>query len=167
MFVSSLEERFLVHRVLFKGFSCLLPKKSEDLGTVDGLEKLHDFYATDSSLSDLDTTKAEVKLFHQRLSRMECLPRNAMEALSVCEQNIYPNVFRLLKILATLPVSTASNERSFSTLKRIKTYLRSTTGESRLNGLAMMSIHSADGIDIERVINDLAKQKSRRLDFVL
>jgi len=46
----------------------------------------------------------------------------------------------LLKILAILPVSTASVERSFSTLKEIKTYLRDSTSETRLNGLTLMNI---------------------------
>jgi len=55
---------------------------------------------------------------------MEKKPENALQAMTVCNKEIYPNVFKLLQILATLPVSTASNERSFSNLKRIKTYLR-------------------------------------------
>jgi hypothetical protein len=118
-------------------------------------------------LGEITTTKAELKLFHQRLSHLECLPCNAMEALSLCSQDIYPNVFRLLQLLATLPVSSTTNECSFSTLKRIKMYLRSTTAEIRLNGLAMMTVHREEGIDIQMVINDLAKLGSRRLNFVL
>lgn len=43
----------------------------------------------------------------------------------------------LLSILATLPVTTASVQRSFSTLKRIKTYKRNPTGEERLSALAL------------------------------
>jgi len=43
--------------------------------------------------------------------------------------------------LITLPVTTASSERYFSSLRRLKTYLRNTTGENRLNGLAVMNIH--------------------------
>ncbi|KAJ8944521.1 hypothetical protein NQ318_011779 [Aromia moschata] len=54
---------------------------------------------------------------------------------------IYPNIKTLLKVFATLPVSFRSAERSFSTLKRLKTYLRNTTSTNRLNGLALMSIH--------------------------
>ena len=39
------------------------------------------------------------------------------------------------------PVTTASIERSFSTLKRLKTYLRSKTGEEMLTALALMAGH--------------------------
>ena len=40
----------------------------------------------------------------------------------------------LLHVFATLPITTASNERSFSALKRLKSYL----SQLRLNGLAML-----------------------------
>lgn len=50
---------------------------------------------------------------------------------------MYPNIFELLKILAIIPVSTATAERNFSTLINLKTYLRNTTSESRLVGLAL------------------------------
>jgi len=46
---------------------------------------------------------------------------------------MYPSIFNLLQILATLPVSTASNERTFVKLKLIKTYLRNTISEVSVN----------------------------------
>jgi len=50
-------------------------------------------------------------------------PKNALEALIACNPLIFPSTYKLLQILATLPVTTASSERSFSTLKRLSTYL--------------------------------------------
>ena len=55
----------------------------------------------------------------------------------------YPNVSILYKILGTLTVSSATIERSFSKLKIIKSYLRSTMGEERLYGLSIISIKRA------------------------
>jgi hypothetical protein len=46
-------------------------------------------------------------------------------------------IFRLLKILITLPVTTAELERCFSTLNRIKSFLENTMGERRLKSLVM------------------------------
>ena len=46
-----------------------------------------------------------------------------------------PNVVILLRILLTTAVSVASCERSFSKLKLIKSYLRSSMGQFRLTGL--------------------------------
>ena len=52
----------------------------------------------------------------------------------------FPNLAKLLQLVLTIVVSTASCERSFSALKRIKTYLRSTMSEQRLNDIALLSI---------------------------
>ena len=43
-------------------------------------------------------------------------------------------------ILLTIPVTVATAERSFSKLKLIKSYIRSTMSQERLNGLAILSI---------------------------
>ncbi|EFN75569.1 hypothetical protein EAI_06344, partial [Harpegnathos saltator] len=47
----------------------------------------------------------------------------------------------ILCIFGSSPVSTCKNERSFSMLRRSKTYLRNTTSENRLNGLTLMNLH--------------------------
>ncbi|XP_050526839.1 52 kDa repressor of the inhibitor of the protein kinase-like [Daktulosphaira vitifoliae] len=111
---------------------------------------------------------AEFKLWKIRLENIKSsnTPRIAMEAIVLCNSQIYPNVFKLLQIFATLPVSTASNERSFSNLKRIKTYLRNTMSQGRFNGLAMLAINIEVGIDTSEVIDNLSKKK-RRLDLIL
>ena len=52
----------------------------------------------------------------------------------------FPVLVRVLRIAMTISVSSAQCERSFSTLKRIKTYLRSSMSEQRLTDLAVLSI---------------------------
>jgi len=58
-------------------------------------------------------------------------------------------------------------ERSFSTVLRIKTWLRTNMDEDRLVGLALMNIHKEEEIDVNEVIDIFAKSKTRRLEFVL
>ena len=41
----------------------------------------------------------------------------------------YSEIIKLVKIAMTIPVTTAGNERFFSCLKRVKTYLRTSTGD--------------------------------------
>jgi len=36
--------------------------------------------------------------------------------------NDYPNIYKLLKVVATLPITTATAEKSFSTMQRLKIY---------------------------------------------
>ncbi|CAH1103808.1 unnamed protein product [Psylliodes chrysocephalus] len=81
----------------------------------------------------------------------------------------YSEAIKLLKIVITTPMSTAEPERCFSTLKRIKTFLRNTMNEERLNALAMMSInknfvHSIDNFD-EKVVEHFVMVKNRTIDF--
>ena len=45
----------------------------------------------------------------------------------------FSQLIKLFQIAATIPVSTASNERFFSVLKRVKTYLRTTMGDDTVS----------------------------------
>ena len=58
---------------------------------------------------------------------------------------IYPNLCIALRISATLLVTVASAEKSFSKLKLLKTYLRSTMAQECLSGLAVISINHEVG----------------------
>ena len=49
-------------------------------------------------------------------------------------------------------------ERSFSTLKRLNTYLTNTMGEERLNGLALMNVHRGIPLDIDGVLDRMSKK---------
>ena len=77
---------------------------------------------------------------------------------------IFYNVSTALRIFCTLPVTVASTERSFSKLKLIKNFLRSTMSQQRLTDLAISSIESeiARKIDFQTVIKDFALKKARK-----
>lgn len=77
----------------------------------------------------------------------------------------YPNTCVALRILLTLPVSVASGERSFSKLKLIKTYLRTTMSQERLVGLATLSIEKevANTLDLKEQVSSFAKMKARKV----
>ena len=61
-------------------------------------------------------------------------------------------------------MTVANAERSFSVLARIKNHKRSTEGQQRLNGLAILCIENvvARTIDFETVTNDFADKKARK-----
>src|SRR4029434_4668564 len=80
--------------------------------------------------------------------------------------NFYPNIHCVLKVLLTMPVSTASAERSFSIMRRLKTYLRSTMTDKRLTGLALMNIHTDLEIDSEEVLKQFDVTCRRAMCFV-
>jgi hypothetical protein len=96
-------------------------------------------------------------------------PRTALESYMHCDEDMFPAIRTLIQVLATLPVSVASAERSFSTLRRVKTWLRSRMTEDRLSALCLMNVHNKVNVfnQIDHIIDVFAKTKNRRLTFVL
>jgi hypothetical protein len=66
-----------------------------------------------------------------------------------------------------MPATNAVSERSFSALKRVKSYLRSTTGQNRLNHLMVLHVHKeeTDSIDIVEVANTFVGDTKARKEL--
>jgi len=100
-------------------------------------EKVRSFVKENSSdMPDLISLNAELdrwgNLWLKDFSGK--LPSTVDETLTKMTVSMYPNIFTILHLLAVLPVTTCSCERSISSLRRVKTYLRSTmTQVSRQN----------------------------------
>lgn len=79
----------------------------------------------------------------------------------------YQNLVVALRIYLTLPVTTASCERSFSKLKLIKNHLRSTIAQERLTNLSIISIEYdiAKNINFDEFINEFAEKKARKVQL--
>ncbi|CAH1100927.1 unnamed protein product [Psylliodes chrysocephalus] len=104
----------------------------------------------------------------QEKEQQKELPITALEILARCDKDAFPIIHEFVLVLATLPVTNASAERSFSSLRRLKTYLRATKTENRLLGLALMHIHRHIPIDMEKVITRYAKTgHKKRLEFII
>lgn len=74
-------------------------------------------------------------------------------------------VDKLLKLYYTFPVTTASSERSFSSLRRIKTFLRTTMTECRLNNLFVLYVHKSVPVDMISIARDFVSVNSRRRKY--
>ena len=72
-----------------------------------------------------------------------------------CHPNIknFSNIKVCLRILGTLPVITCTCERSFSSMRRLKTYTRNTMISEKLNRIALMHVHQEIVPDIGNVID--------------
>jgi hypothetical protein len=75
-----------------------------------------------------------------------------------------PELATACVVFATLPVTVASAERSFSKLKIIKTYLRSSISQERLDGLSLLAIENeaAKELDTDDLLDKFANNKARK-----
>ncbi|OCT81265.1 hypothetical protein XELAEV_18028083mg [Xenopus laevis] len=122
---------------------------------------------------DLDASElcSEIETFKHQV---EALLPDAKSAtpLDLCQMieeyslaDCYPNIVTALRIFLTLPVTVASCERSYSKLKLIKNYSRSSMGQERLSNLSILSIEHeiAKKIDFDNVIDHFAAIKARKI----
>jgi hypothetical protein len=86
-------------------------------------------------------------------------------------KSVFPNLFTLLSIYLTMPVTSVECERSFSVLKRLKSWLRTTMGQVRLSSLSIIQIHSeaASKLDLNKIVDIFASEgatEGRKCDFI-
>ncbi|KAF0713706.1 52 kDa repressor of the inhibitor of the protein kinase-like, partial [Aphis craccivora] len=80
-------------------------------------------------------------------------------------RNVIPRAFRIVKLVLTSPVSSASSERSFSRLKLVYNHLRTTMSDERLDSLLVLfsARDIVDKINIQEIVNKWSLLKHRRV----
>lgn len=90
---------------------------------------------------DIDLLKSQLTIFgtnfHDVVERGRWITLfdvvKYFKGLTEAEKQLLSEVCRLLELILVMPATNAVSERSFSALRRIKTYLRSTMSQVRLN----------------------------------
>ncbi|PRQ27878.1 putative HAT dimerization domain, ribonuclease H-like domain-containing protein [Rosa chinensis] len=79
----------------------------------------------------------------------------------------FPMIYRLICLILTLPVSTATTERTFSSMNIIKSRLRNKMEDDFLDDLMVLYIEKefADRIDNDSVISEFEVSGPRRVRF--
>ncbi|XP_066029621.1 52 kDa repressor of the inhibitor of the protein kinase-like [Pocillopora verrucosa] len=103
------------------------------------------------------------RLWKGRDNRGDIIPDSLEATLKDIDKDAYVNIYSMLKVLITIPISSASCERSISSLRNLKNYLRNTMTQDRLNGLALMHAHRDMDFDLERIIDLFAELHPRRM----
>ena len=131
--IMELESRLIKSENLFYA-QYLLPRVIGNI-TNEQIATLYETYQTDLTCN-LDEFKREVARWRTRWS---ITPRDQMPT-SLCAVNpvLYPSIDTILCIMLTMPVTSATAERSFSVLRRVKTYVRSTMNNNRLSSLPLI-----------------------------
>ena len=146
--------------VIFRGISALCPGGQTFLST-------HDLknYATAYSLNAADL-QHEIPIVKKLIIKQPDPPKSMAEFLSfLCSYKaVFDCLFNLLLISVTLPVTSASCERSFSKMKLVKTFLRNSMNDDRLSDIALLSIESsrAEKVDLENFVDEFDSHHENR-----
>jgi hypothetical protein len=84
------------------------------------------------------------------------------------QQMLVSEVVVLVKLLLVSPASNAMGERSFSTMRRLKTWLRSSMNQCRFNNLAILQVHNerVDDLNLAEVGNEFTSKSDQRKTFL-
>ena len=123
-------------------------------------------FLTHETYSDIDSLDlfSELKVLKEVLQINENSLINVLNYIKRLEY--FPNACISFRILLTIPVTVASTERSFSKLKLIKSYLRSTMSRERLSELAIsIEKEMLAKLECKNLISNFASQKARKINF--
>ena len=176
--MQDLQERFAGHQKKSMSLVLLLPKNCQAYNNGDertkesilnDLGKVFDLY---EPLLNVCATKdqfiAEFKVWSMMWKDdVGNVPESALATLNACPSTSFPTIHKMITILATLPVSTAEAERTFSKVTRTLTTLRSSMNESRLEALIMIESNRNDLPTNADIIERFRTCSKRRMKFGL
>lgn len=129
------------------------------------IEEVAQLYTED--LPNPELLDLEVQRWRRKFMTIdsESRPSTCAAAVKACDRMTFPNLFVLLKIACTLPVTSCECERSCSVLRRLSNYMRATMGQDRLASLALIHIHYDSDINVVKVVDRFAELHPRRLEM--
>ena len=81
-------------------------------------------------------------------------------------RHLFSQAEALIRLMMVMPATSCECERGFSTLRRLKTWLRSTMGQERLNSTAIFHVHQdiLDSLNLTEVCSNFIQASSNRMD---
>ncbi|XP_074265174.1 uncharacterized protein LOC141587599 [Silene latifolia] len=151
--------------------SSLDPKRKFQNFKVDDIYKLvSKFYSADFTEQEKLNLKSQLDLFlldmkeHPQLDRLKSISDLCRWLAKTKKREIYYLIDRLVRLVLTLPVSTATAERAFSAMKLIKTALRNHMEDGYLTDSLIVYVEKgiAKEFDIDSIIDEFASKKNCR-----
>ena len=134
---------------------------------VTNLVKIHFLYKPTGVFTEIELSflMSELQMF--RRSRNIQTVKQAVSELRMMLPEVraqYPEICTLVRLLIVSPASSTEAERSFSALRRLKTWLRTTMTEMRLNSVTVSQTHRErlDALDITPLLRDFASRSELR-----
>ena len=138
-----------------------LPKLTDELA-----DTVYDSFRPD--LPSPQTFNHEVQMWKSKWEPLEedCIPANLQDTLAATDDQVFPNICRILYLLLLSPVTTAPMERPNSTLEYIERPPRTSMEAERLNALTLLFVHEDIPLDHSAVIDIFAARNPERMLLV-
>lgn len=141
------------------------------MGTkTDYMRNVHEFAINHKDdLPSFETLEQELRMWFLKYINVEDKPATLQHAYKEAGGSVnFPNVAYLLKVLLTIPCTSASTERANSTLKFIKTRLRSSLAQKSLNAFILGYKHKdlLYQLKLETILQRFVSCKRRRLSLL-
>ncbi|XP_021829144.1 zinc finger MYM-type protein 1-like [Prunus avium] len=154
--------------------SALDPSNGFKSFKIDDICKLAEkFYPQDFTVKELRLLRCQIELFefevHQHdldiFQNMSTLSELCQVLIKTDRSKAYYLIDRLIRLVLTLPVSTATTERAFSAMKHVKTVLRNKMEDEYLADSLIFYIEKELSVDIDSdsIIKDFDTLKERRV----
>ena len=162
--VSEFDRRFMENMGIFDTIMCFDPKYEGFLDETSIENFVREFPHT--LFGDVvESLNLELKMAKVLATKAEAC-KNVFEFYDLIRKTpeSFRGLLKVLRVMLTIPVSTASNERFFSTLKRVKSYIRSTMGDERLMNLMLMASEQEfiKSLKLSELVDKFAKIEKRR-----
>lgn len=112
--------------------------------------------------SSVETFDTELIIGKQQFLNIENSPSTLRDTLNICDKDRFANIFVLLQIAFTFPITSRSCKQGASSLKNLRTYMPEFMTEKRLTGIALIHIHYAKTVDLNKVVEMFAKRHPRK-----
>ena len=132
----------------------------------DHFKRFLSFYENNFEDLCLLSLDGELSLWeHHWKNSVKELPENGSSTLKQITFPSFPIIKRALRIWGTMPVTSYTCERLFSSMKLLKTYLRTTITNNRLNALALLYAHPDNHPSSEEVLQRCVALGPYRMEF--
>jgi hypothetical protein len=162
--LNELSNRFETHSKHAASLQMIIPARFTVDSSMTDIEEAISFYSDDLPNKDIIDEEFHIWKTRWLSAPTQNRPQTLTGATKQCCPQSLPNIFTLLKLFATLPLSSCSCERSASALRRLNTYLRCTQTEERLSALALIHANYDTNVDVDEVCKLFIEKHPRRIE---
>ncbi|GBM97587.1 hypothetical protein AVEN_121410-1 [Araneus ventricosus] len=121
--VKKIQNRFLIHKHILSSFPCMVSGSGNIKDFIIFVKFYEDDFLENGAFITNEQAHAEYLPSKGQISGFLDTKSSVIRMLNRCEKEMFLNIYELLRIVALIPETTATPERSYSTLKRFNLFI--------------------------------------------